>query len=330
MPSTFLTLNALIVMCIDSLEAIKSNPSMGESIPYMDPVKLRNSLPKVQYPPPPAGLQEYDISIVTRDGYQNPARVYKRATNGRASIPLIVLFHGGGYCLGDYTIETEHARAVVQAFDVIVISIGYRLAPENPFPTPIEDAWDGLKWASANAQSLGADLTAGFIVGGTSAGGSMSAVLAHLARDEQLSPPLTGQFLCITSGCPARLMPEKYKPWMLSHEQNASAPIFSSESLRMTAGAYKPVSPSPLFAALLNPNGHEDLPPAYFQCCGLDPLRDEGLIYEMALREEANVKTKLDMYPGLPHGFWTVWPHSEKSKKRLADAVNGFGWLLAK
>lgn len=293
-------------------------------------VQLRNSLQIPQYPPPPEGVREYDVKITTRDGHANPARIFK-PTNTEGTFPaLIVLFHGGGYCLGDYTIETDHARAVVKAYGAVVISIGYRLAPEHPFPTPINDAWDGLKWVSVNAPSLGADPAAGFIIGGTSAGGSMSAVLALLARDEKLSPPLTGQFLCISSGCPARFMPEKYKPWMLSDKQNANAPGFNSETLRMLQEAYKPVSPSPLFAALLNPNGHIGLPPAYFQFCGLDPLRDEGMIYEKVLREEAGIKTKFDVYPGLPHGFWMTWQGAGKAEKRMADAIKGFGWLLGK
>lgn len=58
------------------------------------------------------------------------------------------------------------------------------------------------------------------------------------------------------------------------------------------------------FAVLNHPKGHHDLPPAYFQICGQDPLRDEALVYEKVLREEFGVKTKVDVYPGLPHGFW--------------------------
>lgn len=295
----------------------------------MDVVQLRNSLPEPQYPPPPPGIEEFDTKFTTGDGHVNPVRIFKPSSIDGSSAPLVVLIHGGGYCLGDYTIETDHARAIVEAYGVVALSIGYRLAPEHPFPTPIKDAWDGLKWASINAQSFGANPAVGFIVGGTSAGGSMSAVLAHLARDEKLSPPLTGQFLCIASGCPARLMPEKYRAWMLSNKQNAEAPGFNNDTLRMLAEGYKPVSPSPLFAALLNPNGLGDLPRAYFQFCGMDPLRDEGMIYEMALREEGGIKTKFDMYPGLPHGFWATW-ESEKAKKRLEDAVKGFGWLLGR
>jgi acetyl esterase/lipase len=73
---------------------------------------------------------------------------------------------------------------------------------------------------------------------------------------------------------------------------------------------------------------HDNLPPTYFQVAGSDPLRDEALIYEKILREEANVPTKLDIYPGLPHGFWSWWPKAEFSKEHRKDTMNGWKWLL--
>ena len=73
------------------------------------------------------------------------------------------------------------------------MNVDYRLAPEAPFPAAPNDAWDALTWAAANAKEvLGADPSKGFIVCGTSAGGNLTDVVAHLARDEKLNPPLTG------------------------------------------------------------------------------------------------------------------------------------------
>lgn len=88
---------------------------------------------------------------------------------------------------------------------------------------------------------------------------------------------------------------------------------------------------SPLFVPFhygKSERGHKDLPPAYLQVCGLDPLRDEGLIYERVLREEASVKTKIDMYKGLGHYFWTNFPELEMSKTFVEDTVKGMRWLL--
>jgi acetyl esterase/lipase len=73
---------------------------------------------------------------------------------------------------------------------------------------------------------------------------------------------------------------------------------------------------------------HANLPSTYFQICGMDPLRDEALIYEEILREENGVKTLADLYPGLPHGFWSWWTEAEFTKKFRADCVKGMKWLL--
>lgn len=73
---------------------------------------------------------------------------------------------------------------------------------------------------------------------------------------------------------------------------------------------------------------HRDLPPAYFQVCGADPLRDEGLIYEKILREEAGVRTRLDLYKGFYHCFWMNWPQMDKSREFVEDTLSGVRWLL--
>jgi len=72
---------------------------------------------------------------------------------------------------------------------------------------------------------------------------------------------------------------------------------------------------------------HKGLPPSYFQICGMDPLRDDALIYEQILREEG-VKTKVDMYPGLPHSFWTWYLEAKFTKDFREDCVKGMKWLL--
>jgi acetyl esterase/lipase len=103
--------------------------------------------------------------------------------------------------MGDRTDEDLNCRLFARDFGGVAVNVEYRLAPENKFPIGLNDCWDVIKWcteeASPSSSILPADLKLGFIVGGASAGGNLSAVLCQLGRDERLDPPLTGQYLCV-------------------------------------------------------------------------------------------------------------------------------------
>jgi acetyl esterase/lipase len=86
---------------------------------------------------------------------------------------------------------------------------------------------------------------------------------------------------------------------------------------------------SPLASPLLFPTGHENLPRTYLQICGMDPLRDDSIIYERVL-QECGVETRVSMYPGLPHGFWTFFPNANFTNEFLKETLAGFAWLLQK
>jgi len=177
-------------------------------------------------------------------------------------------------------------------------------------------------------------LSKGFVLGGTSAGGNVTAVLSHLAREEKLSPPLTGLYLNV----PLLLAPEAVRPehqaLYLSREQNAFAPVLNKAFMDMYTEAYAPddVQVSHVWNPINWPGGngkaHAGLPPTYFQVCGLDPLRDEALIYERVLRCEYGIPTLVDLYPGLPHMFVPNFPGHPSSKKYPRDTISGIGWLL--
>jgi acetyl esterase/lipase len=98
--------------------------------------------------------------------------------------------------------------------------------------------------------------------------------------------------------------------------------------LILNAEAYSSDPFSPLRSPILFPTGHKNLPPTYFQICGMDPLRDEGLIYERVLREECGVKTLLHLYPGLPHAFWSRYSDAKFTKDLIEDSKKGMQWLL--
>jgi acetyl esterase/lipase len=295
-----------------------------------------------------AGIKEEDFTIPARDGFPIPIRTYKPESPPAGGSPLVVFIHGGGFVIGGLEGEELNCRLFVQKLGCVCVNVDYRLAPEYPFPTPVQDGWDAVKWAAANASKLGADPSKGFIVGGTSAGGNIAAVAGHLARDEKLSPPVTGLALLIPALADHTLknIDEKYAKEIISYEQNKDAPVlpmksvelFMSESINSPhthikanisqSGHYKPDPKSHLFNLFAPPINFSNLPPTMIQICGMDPLRDEAMIYERLLREEYNCKTKRYMYPGLPHGYWSFFPQGDVSKKFVQETVEGMEWLL--
>ncbi|KAH7409719.1 Alpha/Beta hydrolase protein [Cadophora sp. MPI-SDFR-AT-0126] len=274
-------------------------------------------------------VKEYDIQIPARDGTIIEARVYsqnREATKGNA---MLVAFHGGGFCMGHHTDESATYRRIVSSLNIVVVSVGYRLAPEHPFPTGVNDAWDATKWLFKNASAVQVDTNEGFIVGGVSAGGNLACVIAHINRDEGNPVEITGQFLSVPTILPPPVVPEKYRARYLSFKTNEGLGPPPYEMVILCMDALKPDIHSSLFVPFNNPNGHAGLPPTYFQVCGLDQLRDEALIYESVLREENNISTRVDFYPGLPHHFWEFFPQlTAQSQKREEDTVKGIEWLL--
>ncbi|OTB19458.1 hypothetical protein K445DRAFT_314346 [Daldinia sp. EC12] len=290
--------------------------------------------------PIPEQVSEEDHKIPVRDGSEIIVRIYRPVVKPTQGSPLVVMYHEGGWSMGDLSDEETNCRLFSRDLGAICINVDYRLGPEYPFPTWIEDSWDALKWAAQNAASLGADPSLGFIIGGGSAGGNITAVLAHIARDEKLNPPLTGQYLCVPAiMCltPPALISPRYRSEYLSHPDVTSNidPVlkikagaeFAAHVAHMLQAPWSDPRMVPFLYGGLE-GGHRGLPPAYFQVCGLDPLRDEALIYERILREEAGIKTRVDIYKGFGHYFWTNWPQLERSREFVEDTVKGVKWLL--
>ncbi|OCK95478.1 alpha/beta-hydrolase [Cenococcum geophilum 1.58] len=257
-----------------------------------------------------AGVTERDLSVPMRDGSHIRARVYSPEAadaGGRKESErlLVVMLHSGEY-------------------GCVVVSVKYRKAPENPFP-----------WAASNASSISANPSVGFVVGGTSAGGNMSAAIGLLARDLLLSPPLTGNLLLIPLITNFRAIPARFAPLIASYEQNYDAPILGQETIGTSMENYKPNINSTLFNVLpagadKEKNAFKGLPLTMFQVCGLDPPRHERLVYGQVLREKAEVKTKRYVYPGVSHGFWGFLSDWDVSRKFVRDTVEGMGWLLGR
>lgn len=279
--------------------------------------------------PPPAGLTELYHDIPMRDGYMSNIKIHK-PSEGPAG-PLVVLCFGGGFVGGDNDQLSEYARILVKLFGATVVNINYRLAPEHKFPMSQLDAWDSMKWIAENARGplLGADPTKGFIMGGVSAGASLTGALSRKFQEEPLAYPLTGQWLCVPPLMDDECCPDKYKSYYVFMETNAVNPGLSKQAIDMLKRETGWDTAGDLGCAARSKTPISGQPKTYIQVDGMDPLRDEGLIYDEMLKE-AGVKTKIDMYPGCPHGSVFMLSMLEIGQKGNVDAIVGFGWLLGK
>lgn len=192
----------------------------------------------------------------------------------------------------------------------------------------MNDSYDALLWAVSNAATLKADPRSGLIVGGASAGGNIAAVLALLSRDNKLDTPITGQCLCVPALLPDTNVPPSVAHLYESRLKNIHDPVLKGglqpggvESI------YLPETQSPLWDPYGHPHGHKGVAKAFFQVGGLDPLRDEAVLYEQKLRD-ADVLTRLELYGGYGHMFWTNYPELEESTKFVQDTLEGVRWLL--
>jgi len=228
-----------------------------------------------------------------------PVRLYwpDISPNETVLLPVLLLFHGGGFALGDLDTHENMARFYCHNARVIVISVDYRLAPEYRFPAGLDDCYDTLCWVQENAVSLGANPEK-LAVTGDSAGGCLSAAICQLARDRR-RPPIAFQALVypvltleLETNYPSRtsmgtgeyFLGQKDMEWFNSLYLNSPNEVNDTR-----------VSP----ALMQDLSG---LPPALILTAGYDPLRDEGAEYAKRLRA-AGVEVEYYCFEGAIHGF---------------------------
>jgi len=273
--------------------------------------KLAREGPQLRKIPGDDELTVENFTVPARDGFQIPVRSYIPITasgqNSSPKYPLFLYYHGGGFTFGGIETGDFVCRLLSAKNNLSVLNVDYRLAPKYIFPTGIEDSYDALKWAAGNTNALQADPSKGFLVGGVSAGANFAGVLAYLTRDDGFQPPITGLLLSI----PCCLMPQafdqvpQWKDELLSLEQNKNSDMLDVKGYKQLVTDIYQAPPDDTRVSFLLNKDHTRLPPrAYFQICGLDPIRDEAFLFDRLLREESGAETKVDLYDGLPHGFW--------------------------
>lgn len=152
----------------------------------------------------------------------------------------MVMFHGGGFVVGNLAVNAGLAHTFAEMGGVAV-DVDYRLAPEHPFPVPVHDCLDALRWVAAHAHELGIDPARGLLVAGESAGADIALAVAHAyrqgVRGEGL-PPLTGIYAPLASAVTRDSVPGKYRDRFVSMEQNADAPVLSAASVAFIRSKY--------------------------------------------------------------------------------------------
>jgi acetyl esterase len=242
----------------------------------------------------PREVRMRDDVAETRAG-ECHVRFYESTTHVRPG-PLVVYFHGGGWVRGSIGGYDAVCGQVAARTGALVLSVGYRLAPEHPFPAAVEDAYDVTCWAVSRAEVLGVD-AARVAVMGDSAGGNLAAVVAQVARAEG-TPQLAAQVL-VYPGTDATLASP-------SITENAAGPVLTREAIVDFLDLYHPFGDrrdprlSPLFADDLS-----GLPRTLIQSAQYDPLRDDGRRYAQALRR-AGVQVRYTEYADVPHGYLSM------------------------
>ena len=242
-----------------------------------------------------------------------PLRIYT-PRSGRGPRPVLVWFHGGGFVVGDLFSADATCRSLANRSGAMVVSVGYRLAPEHPPPAAVEDCVAATRWVAANAGHLGGD-PARLAVGGDSAGGTLAALVTLAAREA--GPRLAFQLLVYPATDLALTHPSVA-------EYSAPVRFLDHDSLAWFGGHYlngrDPSDPalSPFYAADLS-----GLPPALVITAECDPVRDDGEAYAARLRA-AGGQADVVRYPGQLHGFFAMdllFPAARRAQRRAGEAL---------
>jgi acetyl esterase len=225
---------------------------------------------------------------------------------------VVLNFHGGGWVSGNIRQSEWWASSIAARSGAAVVSVEYRLAPEHPFPTPVEDCYAATVWVAQHAGELGLDATR-LAVMGDSAGGNIAAVVCLMARDRG-EPHIALQVLIYPGTDFLTEFPSK--------TENAEAPILCKKDVDNAHRLYFHGSDGDRADPYASPlrAKHHDLPPALVQTAQYDPIRDEGAAYADALRQ-AGVAVRYTNYVDAVHGYISLPGAVPMARQALAEAA---------
>jgi len=290
-------------------------PPMHQLSPQAARLSYEKSAQILDLDPAPMHHVE-DMAVPVRDGATIRARLYQPVEPNRFNgAPALVFYHGGGFTVGSVDTHDALCRMFASQAECQVLSVDYRLAPEFRFPVAVYDAFDALQWLYGNADTLGI-APSRIALGGDSAGGTLAAVCAALARDAQI--PLALQLL-IYPGTSAHQR-------SASHQRLGDGYLLSAQTIQWFFNLYLSQAGDRedwRFAPL---DGQRDAPaferlaPAWIAVAEFDPLHDEGVAYAHKLREAGNSVELVD-YPGMIHEFFKMRRYVPEVSAAHADAV---------
>lgn len=278
---------------------------------------VREAMAKMERPPvPPTTTRHRDETIEGSNGQSAvTVRVYEPPAPASTTRPCLYWIHGGGYMFGSALIDDARIHGWVEQLDCVVVSVEYRLAPEHPFPAPLDDCYAGLAWTHGHAAALGVDPSR-IVIGGASAGGGLAAGLALLARDRG-EVDIAAQLLIYP------MIDDRN----VTTSSRLSPPIWNRDANLLGWRAYLgPLSGGddiPPYAAAARAGELAGLAPAFIGVGTLDVFRDEDIEYALRLLA-AGVPTELHVYPGAPHGFEMFAPQAAVSRRFNRDITD---WL---
>jgi acetyl esterase len=245
-----------------------------------------------------------------------PIRIYKPQEDG--VLPVVVYYHGGGWAKGNIETHDYICRYIAKGSNSIVVSVGYRLAPEYKFPIGLEDCYDALVWVKKNAGTFNGDPSR-IAVAGDSAGGNLATVVCLLAKERQ-GPSILKQVLIYPNTDVSDTSQGSYKRYEkgynLERRQVESFNRYYVNNENEWTNPYV----SPLLAKDVS-----GLPPALIILSECDVLVDEGLKYVKKLKD-AGVTVEYHVYKGMPHGFIG---HTYQKSFEALDKINSvlqFTW----
>jgi acetyl esterase/lipase len=317
-PGGNMPVTAEVKTILDLLAAMEGPP-----LEEVTPDELRANYAAMSTAATKADLASVEDLVVPGPAGDIPVRVYVPEGAGASAAapgPVLIYFHGGGWVIGDIETHDAAVRALAARSGITVVSVDYRLAPEHPFPAPLDDCVAAVEWVVASASELTID-PARVAVGGDSAGGNLAAVVAARLRDTPSAPCFQLLVYPVTDGT-------------LSHpsiDENADGYFLTKEMMAwfwqhyVGSGSRTDPSVSPLHAPT---SALEGLCPALVITAEFDPLRDEGEAYAAHLLA-AGVPVTATRYDGVIHGFWQMGDMIPEGNQAIDQAAEALKRALA-